>query len=427
MERNAQQMPILVVLLIVALVAYFAYRYFAANSGSNDQANVVRSNKCFAYLSNGLLFYREQNGEINEMQSAYAQAALERRERSRERNAWKQGTSFGISSGGNMRNFAPGDQPLMTTSAAFAPNGDLFYFLSDQGMGGLFRYDASAKKELRLLHRQNLQLNDLCVSPDATLLAASVPQSGGMANIAILSHDGNALREVTGGDTVDSAPAWIPGTPNQLLFQSSGLGRNQEGYFVELGHASIQKLDMDSGRITALFDEVQFDHLKPRVCAKGNLHFIRRPYESPRPSTPNALLDMLLFPFRLLRAVFHYLNFFSLTYSRKPLTSATGPGPQADLKKILLQGRRIDAENAMRKSRPVQGVPSLVPQSWELVRCTPDGSERVLATSVAAYDIDPDGTVIYSNGRGVFVLDAAGSSELIHKTDLVAEVFSAMR
>ncbi len=107
--------------------------------------------------------------------------------------------ALGSPSGGNMRNFALGDQPLMTTSASFAPNGDLFYFLSDQGMGGLFRYEVSSKNELCLLHRQNLQLNDLCVSPDGTLLAASAPQSDGMANIAILSHDGNALRKVTGG------------------------------------------------------------------------------------------------------------------------------------------------------------------------------------------------------------------------------------
>ena len=52
---------------------------------------------------------------------------------------------------------------------------------------------------------------------------------------------------MTGGDTVDSAPAWIPGEPKQLLFQSSGLARNEQGYVVAQGHASIQLLDMETG------------------------------------------------------------------------------------------------------------------------------------------------------------------------------------
>jgi hypothetical protein len=83
----------------------------------------------------------------------------------------------------------------------------------------------------------------------------------------------------------------------------------------------------------------------------------------------------------LLRAVFHYLNFFSLMYTRKPLTSASGPAMQADIKSILLQGRRIDAQKALGSEQPVQGAPSLVPNSWELVSRSREGVERILATS----------------------------------------------
>jgi hypothetical protein len=72
--------------------------------------------------------------------------------------------------------------------------------------------------------------------------------------------------------------------------------------------------------------------------------------------------------------------------------------------------------------RPVHGVPSLVPESWELVRRNQEGAERVLATNVASYDIGHDGTIVYSNGRGVFVLDQDGSSRLALTEDLVAEV-----
>jgi hypothetical protein len=230
---------------------------------------------------------------------------------------------------------------------------------------------------------------------------------------------------VTGGDTVDTAPAWIPDSPKRLLFQSSGLARDAQGYIVAQGHASIQMLDMESGSIEPIIEDPNFDFIKPRVCPAGNLLFIRRPYEAPRYGATSFFTDTLLFPFRLLRAVFHYLNFFSLMYTRKPLTSASGPAVQADLKNILLQGRRIDAEKALRSERPVQGVPSLVPSSWELVSRTREGVERVLATNVASYDVSSDGTIVYSNGRGVFVLERDGLAGLALKDELVAEVFAA--
>ncbi|HEU0203779.1 MAG TPA: hypothetical protein VFR86_25490 [Burkholderiaceae bacterium] len=196
-----------------------------------------------------------------------------------------------------MRSFEAGDRPILATSAVFEPNGDLLYFLKDENIGGLFRREAESGKELRLLLRQHLQLSDLSLSPDGAMLAASSQQSAGVANIAVLQSDGSNCRDVTGGDTVDSAPAWIPGVPNRLLFQSAGFARDAQGYVVALGPASIMKLDM--------------------------------------------------------------------------------------------------------------------------------GEERVLATNVASYDVSPDGMIVYSNGRGVFVLDQHGSCELALADELVTEVVAA--
>ena len=185
------------------------------------------------------------------------------------------------------------------------------------------------------------------------------------------------------------------------------------------------KLLSTLGSVSPVLEDARFDYLKPRVCPAGNLYFIRRPYQAPAYGMGSAILDALLFPFRLVRAVFHYLNFFSLMYTRKPLTSASGPAMQADLKNILLHGRRIDTEKALRSEQPVQGVPSLVPGDWVLVSRNRDGVERVLATNVASYDMDAGGAVIYSNGRGVFVLGKDGASGLAHSGDLIGEVVAA--
>lgn len=90
---------------------------------------------------------------------------------------------------------------------------------------------------------------------------------------------------------------------------------------------------------------------------------------------------------------------------RKPLTSAWPIASRADLKDILLKGKRIDAEAALRKGESVQGVPSLVPTWAELVCRERNGSERVLATHVASFDLAEDGSLYYTNGYGVFQIN----------------------
>ena len=413
-------------LLVVGLVGFLLYRTFLAAPAVPLLAPTANSDRALAFLSNGLLFFRERGGEVRQLHSTYVQESMDRRERARERHGWKKDTSFGISAGGRMRGQAAPDKPPVVTTAAYEPGGNLLYFLKDDNVGGLFRRMADSGNEIRVLLRQNLHLGDLCLSPDNTLLAASSQLNDGPAHIALVEREGDNYREVTGGDTVDSAPAWVPGVANRLLFQSCGLGRNEQGYIVARGPASIQMLNMESGSVASVLENPAYDYLKPRVCPAGNLLFIRRPYEAPRYEMNNLLLDTLLFPFRLLRAVFHYLNFFSMVYSRKPLTSASGPEMRADMKDILLQGRRIDAQKALRTARPVQGVPSLVPNSWELVSRDREGMERVLATNVAAYDISAEGTIVYSNGRGVFVLEQEGPPRLAVTGDLVGDVVAAV-
>ncbi len=418
-------MAVILELLVGILLGYALYRHFSPPAAPAPQPVTARSERGFAFISNGLLFRRERGGEVQQVHSPYVQEAMDRREQARDRHSWKQGTSFNVAAGGGMRSYDGASQAIVVTAAAYEPAGHLLYFLKNESMGGLFRREAESGNELRVLFRQNLHLSDLTPSPDGRRLAASSQGTGGISNIVVFSADGNDFREATGGDTVDSAPAWIPGVPNRLLFQSSGLARNEEGYIVAQGPAAIQKLDMDLGTVTPILDDPQFDHLKPRVAPNGDLLYIRRPYEGNHYGFGSLLGDTLAFPFRLLRAAFHYLNFFSLMYTRKPLTSASGPAVQADIKNVLLQGKRIDAEKALRGARPVQGVPSLVPDTWQLMRRDQDGTERLLATNVASYDISPDGTIVYSNGRGVFVLGRDGSSRLALTNDLVGEVVAA--
>lgn len=423
-------MHFLIALAVLGALAYWISKMLQshgdANRGASDgmagTAGLGTAGPDVAFISGGKLFYKAGNGDVGQIHSPYVQEIADRAERQKERHAWKQNTSFEISAFGGRKQFESEGARIMMTSAQFDGNKSLIYCLKDEGFGGLFAYDLETKVEQRLLHKQHLALSDLNLDPVRGKILCTSSSKGGIANIAMLNSDGSSFRELTGGDTFDSSPAWIPGEDNEILYQSAGLARGPDGYLIAQGNATIQLLDMQSGSVTPIMEDARYDFLQPRVCARGNLHFIRRPFETPKYGPDKLLIDTVLFPFRLLRAVFHYLNFFSLMYSRKPLTGATGPAVKADLKDIVLKGKRIDAEKALRSGMKINGVPSLVPASWQLVRRTPRGDESVLASHVASYDITAEGGIIYSNGSGVFLLDGEGRSALVLKSDLVGDV-----
>ena len=163
------------------------------------------------------------------------------------------------------------------------------------------------------------------------------------------------------------------------------------------------------------------DLLLPRSAADGSLYFVRRPYQPGGASVSpwRLAVDFVMFPFRLGRAVAHFLNFFSLMFSRQPLISAGGPprdGP--DLRTLNLWGRVVDANKALRAG----GDGRLVPASWELVRRSPDGADTVLAKHVLSFDRRADGDVVYTDGTRIWHLPAGGAAKEIGRGKLVERV-----
>jgi hypothetical protein len=377
-----------------------------------------------AFISNGKLFYQAPGQELRELQSPHVRAVMERMERSRQLHGWKEGTAFARSFTGRTVRATTDAVGIQATSAQFVSRDRVLYFLRDDSFGGLFEYDLIQDVEIRVLHKQFLSLEDLRLHPDDHQLLCAQHARNGAANIVVMDTDGSNYRELTGGDTVDTAPAWVPGQADLVLFQSSGLARNQAGYVMAHGPTSIQMADTAAGSLTVVLEDSRLDFLQPRVGANGFLYFIRRPYEAPHYGVENVVTDALMFPFRLLRALFHYLNFFSLMYTRKPLITASGPALQADLKEIVVKGKRLDAEAALRNGFRLNGVPSLVPASWQLVRRSPQGEEHVLASHVASFDIAADGAILFSNGYGVFALDGAGPPEVLLRDKLIADVIA---
>jgi hypothetical protein len=262
-------------------------------------------------------------------------------------------------------------------------------------------------------------LGQLSVSAEGAV-ACSVRHPFGTANLAVRLNDESGFSEVTEGDSVDAAPRWVPGA-RQLVFQSAGVGRDRNGVFAGLGPFGIQHLDIDSGEMKTLAEDPASDFLTPQMTADGALFYIRRPHATGREIHPGRLLlDFLLFPLRLLYAVFQFFQFFSLRYTGKKLTrSGHAQGREMNLKDIMIWGNRVAARQSEKAG---EDAPDLVPKTWQLTRRTPDSRQEIIANGVLAYDLAPDGSVVYSNGNAIFLRDPQGKTEQIHMERLIEQV-----
>ncbi|HEX6032297.1 MAG TPA: hypothetical protein VFY90_12770 [Tepidiformaceae bacterium] len=379
-----------------------------------------------AYLSQGKLFLKSGDDPARQIESKFGEEARQRAVEVHQRHAWKaQGRGNQFLTGAMLwgaNTFDPRrvliQVPAVTRGAGAT---ELMYVLQTDTFGGLFTFDWNRDHERRIMHRAELRARDISRHPTLPLIAYALYGENGTARIVVANDEHGDAHEVTEGDSVDEAPSWVPGQGRTLVYQAAGVARNPAGYVVGFGPSGIYRLNVESGHHETLAEDPRHDLMLPRIDVDGRLWFVRRPYRPPRTMTPLRLLqDIVLFPFRLARAVFHWLNFISLIYSRKPLTSAGGPKfEDEDVGSMVVRGRRIDAEKALRKAAKKEDAPSVVPRNWELVVRDTDGSEEVVARGVIAYDLTQDGGVVWTNGTAIFRRGNNEPHQLIERGRLI--------
>jgi hypothetical protein len=243
------------------------------------------------------------------------------------------------------------------------------------------------------------------------------------SHIGLMDAQGGKLREITRGDSIDESPSWSPTRERTLLFQSAAVGRHEDGVVFGLAPCAISQLDLAAESLTTVLENPQFDYLLPRQTADDSLFYIRRPYQVRPPTSLLRLAgDIALFPFRVARAGVHFLDAFSRMFSRKPLMTAGGPrreGP--DQRYVQLWGRWIEVRQDMASGRG-DADPPLVPRDWQLIRRTPDGTETTIVTHVAAFDANPAGDVLYTNGSSIHFCPAGDKPERVGRARLVERV-----
>lgn len=387
-----------------------------------------------AWISRGRLFVQTEGKPLREIESDFAKQAMTREIRDSQLNAWKGRSGVWGNLGMQPPGIAPWEDPDQRRQIRFAAAAggktanEIFYVLDMGAVGGLFSYDMSSDIERRLVHRQGFVLKDLSRHPVDGELALALPRDDGTVGLKITRPDGLYGKDIGLSDSLDESPCWLSDGSKTLVFQSSAIGRNAHGHAIGRSPYRIELLNLESDELRTLHEEEGYDLLQPRVTPDGSLIFIRRPYqprqEQQAVSLIDVAMDVVLFPYRLLRTFVHFFNFMSMMFSGKPLISAGGPTPGKTPPKpyLMLWGQAVDTQRILNQDRNGTAKKPLVPKEWQLIRRRPDGTESKLADNVLSWSISSSGIIAWTDGRSLYRLTPDTRSETVADADLIERI-----
>ena len=373
------------------------------------------------YVSQGALYLKNGDDSTRRFDSKFARELKQRAVEIHQKHAWKGESRTGYFAGGALWGVQAEDPLAINVRVTGVSKGrtedEVFYTMVVGNIAGVFKVSKSAGVESRLLHTAEYRLQGIAARPGAEQIACVVSYNSGLSHIAVMADADSPPIDITEGDSVDLAPSWVPGDANRLVFQSAGMARDDGGRLHGRGAFTIQAIDLDCGELTPIAEEDGHDLVSPRMDSAGTLYYIKRPYSKPGKEDRkwyNPILDVFLLPFRMLYAIFQFLNWFTIKYTGRTLTTAgSAAQKEIDLKRQKILSNISEAEAAVRKelldSLEKQGA---VSAAWRLMRKPAGSAADVIAKGVLAYDLHDRGEVIYSDGRTLRRVGAESNAQV---------------
>ena len=342
-----------------------------------------------------------------------------------QRKEWKHSGSGASFMGMTADMIDPDELPVQISGLAV--HGDeLVYGVNLEGVGSVYHRSFDPADNCEGLVRASNEFVFGAFDCKDGRLAVSMGPNTNFLHIGVMDIKGS-YDEYTDGDTIEENPSWAA-KKNGIYFSTAGYARNQGGAIAATGPKAIAYLDLDRTAMTEIAADERYDYCHPRENRNGVLYYIRQPYGGEKPESGITFKDVILFPFRIIKGLFGFLNFFTTIFGGESLktggASANGiKSKQRSQKDMIIEGNVINAEKLDKiNEADSDRLSGIMPLSRVLIKRTADGSEEVIKKGVLDYTLSNDGSVIISNGRHIIRINKDGSEEHITKAKLAMNI-----
>ncbi len=390
----------------------------------------------FNYIANGRL-YTYANGKSSEITSRVLDSYLKKVRDTAGRNEWKY-TGEGAAFRGAYQPGMDAESRVSSVSShifcADTYNGELVYSLMIDRSSGIYSRREDSDTDGIVISSGDTAYRDFDIDGKRMVLTSAF---AGESHVGVLDIGSTSCRVYTEGHTWDSQPAWSATDANKIYFCCAGLplddGEKEKieptmSYAQIMTHmftsvrtsalrgpSSICLLDIERGDMDELLCDDRYDYTSPQSTRDGSLYYIQKPYKQQENGGDGlgCFLDALALPFRLVGALFGFLNVFFAKYSGKTLTNSVGT-KQRDEEKIFIDGNLINAEKELRANKSHGDAnPGIIPRTWELHRLGADGSDTLIKRGVIAFRVCEGGDILVSNGSAILRIGTDGKEEKI--------------
>lgn len=304
-------------------------------------------------------------------------------------------------------------------------DGKLLYSVLLEDVGWIYRrrYDPADETEELVYSSKDFCFGEFdCKNGKAAL---SMGSSLSSLHIAVMDVCTGSYTEYTDGDSIEEHPSWSA-DGSGIYFSTAGYARNENGVITAMGPHSIAYLDLGTKSMSDEISSDDYDYLHPGTDADGSLYYIRQPYRS-KTRVDITPMDILLFPYRIIKGIFGFLNIFATLFGGEALKGGGGKDTRTknrSEKDILIEGNIINADKLARENeKKGEKFAGIMPLNRVLVRRSKDGTEDILKKGVLDYCICNDGTIIISNGSHITALAPDGSETHLAKAKLATRLF----
>lgn len=266
----------------------------------------------------------------------------------------------------------------------------MVYSFSVGGTSGIYYQYVNDKEktEAHLISSNEVEFVSFSVCKNGKILS-TVQTSSVCANIAIVDKTSGDFQYLTGGDSLDENPSLDEN--GNILFNSFGVGRDQNNAFVAYGPSEIYRFNFATKETELILSDDEYSYVKPISDGEGNFYCIRKPaVDAP---DENIFLQILLIPVRIVQAIVGFISAFVSCFAKKPLIQgqtarSIGNGGDAvkngaNARKMMINNHLVNVDKELKRNKKWSDL-GFIPRNWVLVKICPKQENK---DEYTGYDI----------------------------------------